>query len=76
MLYLDFDDLNKFIYFYINFFGGFVIVGLVIYDIMQYIKVDVIIICLGLVVLMGLFLLVVGIKGKRLVLFNLRIMIY
>lgn len=76
MLYLDFDDLNKFIYFYINFFGGFVIVGLVIYDIMQYIKVDVVIICLGLVVLMGLFLLVVGIKGKRLVLFNLRIMIY
>jgi Protease subunit of ATP-dependent Clp proteases len=55
MLYLDSDDPNKPIYLYINSPGGSVTAGLAIYDTMQYIKADVITICLGLAASMGSF---------------------
>lgn len=61
---------------YINCFGGEVYVGLVIYDIMCYIKVFVLIICVGMVMSMGSVFLMVGDKGKCMVLFNSCIMIY
>ncbi|NEP89702.1 MAG: ATP-dependent Clp protease proteolytic subunit [Okeania sp. SIO2C2] len=76
MLYLDSDDPNKPIYLYINSPGGSVTAGLAIYDTMQYIKSDVITICLGLAASMGSFLLAAGTKGKRLALPNSRIMIH
>lgn len=76
MFYFDLEDSSKLIYLYINFFGGFVIVGLVIYDIIQYVKSEVVIICVGFVVFMGVFFFVVGIKGKWVVLFYSWIMIY
>lgn len=76
MLYLDSDDPNKPIYLYINSPGGSVTAGLAIYDTMQYIKADVITICLGLAASMGSFLLAAGTKGKRLALPNSRIMIH
>ncbi len=76
MLYLDSDDPNKPIYLYINSPGGSVTAGLAIYDTMQYIKADVITICLGLAASMGSFLLSAGTKGKRLALPNSRIMIH
>ncbi|NEP84091.1 MAG: ATP-dependent Clp protease proteolytic subunit, partial [Okeania sp. SIO3B3] len=56
--------------------GGSVTAGLAIYDTMQYIKADVITICLGLAASMGSFLLAAGTKGKRLALPNSRIMIH
>ncbi|MDE5079176.1 MAG: ATP-dependent Clp protease proteolytic subunit, partial [Trichodesmium sp. St2_bin6] len=73
---LDSDDPNKPIYLYINSPGGSVTAGLAIYDTMQYIKADVITICLGLAASMGSFLLAAGTKGKRLALPNSRIMIH
>ena len=76
MLYLDSDDPNKPIYLYINSPGGSVTAGLAIYDTMQYIKSDVITICLGLAASMGSFLLAAGTPGKRLALPNSRIMIH
>ena len=76
MLYLDSDDPNKPIYLYINSPGGSVTAGLAIYDTMQYIKADIITICLGLAASMGSFLLAAGTKGKRLALPNSRIMIH
>jgi len=76
MLYLDSDDPNKPIYLYINSPGGSVTAGLAIYDTMQYIKADIISICLGLAASMGSFLLAAGTKGKRLALPNSRIMIH
>lgn len=76
MLYLDSDDPNKPIYLYINSPGGSVTAGLAIYDTMQYIKADVVTICLGLAASMGSFLLAAGTKGKRLALPNSRIMIH
>jgi ATP-dependent Clp protease protease subunit len=76
MLYLDSDDPNKPIYLYINSPGGSVTAGMAIYDTMQYIKADVITICLGLAASMGSFLLAAGTKGKRLALPNSRIMIH
>ena len=76
MLYLDSDDPNKPIYLYINSPGGSVTAGLAIYDTMQYIKADVITICLGLAASMGSCVLAAGTKGKRLALPNSRIMIH
>ncbi|MDY6938408.1 MAG: ATP-dependent Clp protease proteolytic subunit [Cyanobacteriota bacterium] len=76
MLYLDSDDPNKPIYLYINSPGGSVTAGMAIYDTMQYIKSDVITICVGLAASMGAFLLAAGSPGKRLALPHARIMIH
>jgi ATP-dependent Clp protease protease subunit len=76
MLYLDSDDATKPIYLYINSPGGSVTAGMAIYDTMQYIKSDVITICIGLAASMGSFLLAAGTKGKRLALPHSRIMIH
>ncbi|NET37852.1 MAG: ATP-dependent Clp protease proteolytic subunit [Cyanothece sp. SIO1E1] len=76
MLYLDSDDPGKPIYIYINSPGGSVTAGMAIYDTMQYIKSDVITICVGLAASMGAFLLAAGTKGKRLALPHSRIMIH
>ena len=76
MLYLDSEDNGKPIYMYINSPGGSVTAGLAIYDTMQYVKSDVITICVGLAASMGAFLLAAGSKGKRLALPHSRIMIH
>ncbi len=76
MLYLDSDDPNKPIYLYINSPGGSVTAGMAIYDTMQYIKADVVTICVGLAASMGAFLLCAGSPGKRLALPHARIMIH
>lgn len=76
LLFLEFENLDKDIYLYINSFGGLVIVGMFIYDIMQFIKLDVVIFCVGQVVSMGVFLLVGGVEGKCVCLLNLWVMIY
>ena len=76
MLYLDSEDQGKPIYLYINSPGGSVTAGMAIYDTMQYIKSDVVTICVGLAASMGSFLLAAGTKGKRLALPHSRIMIH
>ena len=76
MLYLDSDDNSKPIYLYINSPGGSVTAGLAIYDTMQYVKSDVVTICVGLAASMGAFLLAAGTNGKRLALPHSRIMIH
>jgi ATP-dependent Clp protease protease subunit len=76
MLYLDSEDPSKPIYLYINSPGGSVTAGMAIYDTMQYIKAEVITICVGLAASMGSFLLAAGTKGKRLALPHSRIMIH
>lgn len=76
MLYLDSDDQGKPIYLYINSPGGSVTAGMAIYDTMQYIKSEVVTICVGLAASMGSFLLGAGTKGKRLALPHSRIMIH
>ncbi|MEL6384194.1 MAG: ATP-dependent Clp protease proteolytic subunit [Cyanobacteria bacterium J06626_18] len=76
MLYLDSEDNTKPIYLYINSPGGSVTAGMAIYDTMQYIKSDVVTICLGLAASMGAFLLAAGTQGKRLALPHSRIMIH
>ena len=76
MLYLDSEDQSKPIYLYINSPGGSVTAGMAIYDTMQYIKSEVVTICVGLAASMGAFLLTAGTKGKRLALPNARIMIH
>ena len=76
MLYLDSDDNSKPIYLYINSPGGSVTAGLAIYDTMQYVKSEVVTICVGLAASMGAFLLAAGTKGKRLALPHSRIMIH
>jgi ATP-dependent Clp protease protease subunit len=76
MLYLDSEDSSKPIYLYINSPGGSVTAGLAIYDTMQYVKSDVVTICVGLAASMGAFLLAAGSKGKRLALPHSRIMIH
>lgn len=76
MLYLDSEDPGKPIYLYINSPGGSVTAGLAIYDTMQYIKSDVVTICVGLAASMGAFLLTAGTPGKRLALPHSRIMIH
>jgi ATP-dependent Clp protease, protease subunit len=74
MLYLDSEDQTKPIYLYSP--GGSVTAGMAIYDTMQYIKSEVVTICVGLAASMGAFLLTAGTKGKRLALPNARIMIH
>jgi len=76
MLYLDSDDNSKPIYLYINSPGGSVTAGLAIYDTIQYVKSDVVTICVGLAASMGAFLLAAGTKGKRVALPHSRIMIH
>ena len=76
LLYLEAQDPDKDIQFYINSPGGSVSAGLAIYDTMQYIKPDVSTICFGLAASMGAFLLSSGAKGKRLGLPNSEIMIH
>ncbi len=76
MLYLEGQDPDKDINFYINSPGGSVSAGMAIYDTMQYIKCDVSIICMGMAASMGAFLLSAGAKGKRLALPNSEIMIH
>jgi ATP-dependent Clp protease protease subunit len=76
LLYLEAQDPDKDIQFYINSPGGSVTAGLAIYDTMQYIKADVSTICIGLAASMGAFLLSSGAKGKRIALPNSEIMIH
>jgi len=76
MLFLEAQDPNKDIQFYINSPGGYVHSGLAIYDTMQYIKADVSTICIGRAASMGAFLLSSGAKGKRIALPNAEIMIH
>ena len=76
MLYLDSEVSSKPIYLYINSPGGSVTDGLAIYDTIQYIKSDVVTICVGLAASMGAFLLAAGTKGKRVALPHSRIMIH
>jgi ATP-dependent Clp protease protease subunit len=76
MLFLEAEDPEKDIYFYINSPGGVVTSGLSIYDTMNYIKPDVVNICIGQAASMGAFLLSCGTKGKRFALPNSRIMIH
>ena len=76
LLYLDAEDPSKPIYLYINSPGGSVTAGMAIYDTMQYIKSEVVTICVGLAASMGAFLLASGTSGKRLALPHARIMIH
>ena len=76
LLYLEAQDPDKDIQFYINSPGGSVTDGMAIYDTMQYIKCDVSTICIGMAASMGAFLLSSGTKGKRIALPNAEIMIH
>lgn len=76
MLYLESEDPDKDIYFYINSPGGSVSAGLAIYDTMQFIKCDVSTICFGTAASMGAVLLSAGTKGKRICLPNAEVMIH
>ena len=76
LLYLEGQDPEKDISFYINSPGGSVSAGLAIYDTMQYIKCDVSTICMGMAASMGAFLLSSGTKGKRFILPNAEVMIH
>ena len=75
LLYLEAQDPDKDIQFYINSPGGSVTAGMAIYDTMRYIKCDVATICVGMAASMGAFLLSAGTKGKRMALPNAEIMI-
>ena len=76
MLFLEAEDPEKDIHFYIDSPGGSVSDGLAIYDTMQYVKCDVSTICIGMAASMGAFLLAGGAKGKRLILPNAEVMIH
>ena len=76
LLFLESENPDKDIYFYINSPGGSVSAGLAIYDIMQFIKPDVSTLCVGQAASMGAFLLTAGAKGKRFCLPNSRVMIH
>ncbi|MBQ9912711.1 MAG: ATP-dependent Clp endopeptidase proteolytic subunit ClpP [Clostridia bacterium] len=76
LLFLESQDSEKDISFYINSPGGSVTAGMAIYDTMQYIKCDVSTICMGLAASMGAFLLSSGTKGKRYCLPNSEVMIH
>ncbi|MFZ8826274.1 MAG: ATP-dependent Clp endopeptidase proteolytic subunit ClpP [Candidatus Caldipriscus sp.] len=76
MLFLETQDPEKEIYFYINSPGGYVTAGLAIYDTMQYIKPPVVTVCLGMAASMAAVLLAGGHKGKRLILPHARVMIH
>lgn len=76
LLFLESEDPDKDISFYINSPGGSVTAGMAIYDTMKYIKPDVSTICVGMAASMGAFLLSAGAKGKRFALPNAEIMIH
>ena len=76
MLFLEAQDPDKDISFYINSPGGSVTAGMAIYDTMQFIKCDVSTICIGMAASMGAFLLAAGTKGKRFALPHSEIMIH
>lgn len=76
LLFLEAEDPDKDIYLYINSPGGVVTAGMAIYDTMQYIKPDVVTVCMGMAASMGAFLLSSGAKGKRFALPNSEIMIH
>ncbi len=76
MLFLEAEDSEKDISFYINSPGGSVSAGMAIYDTMNFIKCDVSTICIGMAASMGAFLLSSGAKGKRMALPNSEIMIH
>ncbi|MDP6461150.1 MAG: ATP-dependent Clp endopeptidase proteolytic subunit ClpP [Gemmatimonadota bacterium] len=76
MLFLEAEDPERDIFLYVNSPGGSVSSGLAIYDTMQYIKPDVVTICMGLAASMGALLLAAGTDGKRSALPNSRIMIH
>ena len=76
LLYLEAQDPDKDISFYINSPGGSITAGMAIYDTMQYINCDVSTICIGMAASMGAFLLSSGTKGKRIALPNAEIMIH
>lgn len=76
LLFLEADDPDKDITFYINSPGGVVTAGMAIYDTMQYIHCDVATLCMGQAASMGAFLLAAGAEGKRFALPNSRIMIH
>ncbi len=76
LLFLEAEDPDKDIQFYINSPGGSVTDGLMIYDTMQHIKPDVQTICMGMAASMGSFLLAAGAKGKRCILPNAEVMIH
>src|SRR6185437_1233080 len=76
MLFLESENPDKDISFYINSPGGSVSAGMAIYDTMQFIKPDVSTLCMGLAASMGAFLLAAGAKGKRFALPNSRVMIH
>ena len=76
LLYLEAQDPDKDIQFYINSPGGSITAGMAIYDTMQYVKCDVATIAVGMAASMGAFLLSAGTKGKRMALPNAEIMIH
>ena len=76
MLFLESENPDKDIHFYINSPGGSVSAGMSVYDTMQFIKPDVSTLCMGMAASMGSFLLMAGAKGKRMSLPNSRIMIH
>jgi ATP-dependent Clp protease protease subunit len=76
MLFLESENPDTDIYFYINSPGGSVSAGLAIYDTMQFVKPDVSTLCIGQAASMGAFLLTAGAKGKRYCLPNSRVMIH
>ncbi len=76
LLFLEAEDPEKDITFYINSPGGSVTAGMAIYDTMQYVKCDIATLCMGQAASMGAFLLAAGTKGKRYSLPNSRIMIH
>jgi ATP-dependent Clp protease protease subunit len=76
MLFLEAEDPDKDIQFYINSPGGSITAGMAIYDTMNYVKCDVSTICIGMAASMGAFLLAAGAKGKRFALPNSEIMIH
>ena len=76
MLFLEAEDPDKDIQFYINSPGGSISAGMAIYDTMNYVKCDVSTMCMGMAASMGAFLLAGGTKGKRFALRNAEIMIH
>lgn len=76
MLFLESENPDKDIYFYINSPGGSVSAGMAIYDTMQFVKPDVSTLCIGQAASMGAFLLTAGANGKRFCLPNSRVMIH
>lgn len=76
LLFLESENPDKDVYFYVNSPGGSVSAGMAIYDTMQFIKPDVSTLCIGQAASMGAFLLAAGAKGKRFCLPNSRVMIH